>query len=116
MYIPTFKIKIAKIISEHILIFTSELLAIYLALQWIEEVQPNTSVICTDSVASFTSLQSGKSEARQDIQNIQNITVFVQNKAVRVIGIFSLGASPCRCGRERGSGPAGKEGPETNIS
>ncbi|KAI2643913.1 Gag-Pol polyprotein [Labeo rohita] len=46
---------------------SSELLSICLALQWVEEIKPYTSVICTDSMAALTSLQSGKSDARQDI-------------------------------------------------
>ncbi len=48
-------------------VFTTELLAIILALQWIEEVQPERTVICSDSMAALTSLLSGKSEARQDL-------------------------------------------------
>ncbi len=67
VYIPTFKIKIAKRLSDHVSVFTTELLAIILALQWIEEVQPERTVICSDSMAALTSLLSGKSEARQDL-------------------------------------------------
>lgn len=64
VYIPHFKVKISKIISNHISVFT-EIIAIFLALQWIE-VQPIRSVICTDSL-SVLSLLSGKSTARQDM-------------------------------------------------
>ncbi|XP_038157609.1 uncharacterized protein LOC119794224, partial [Cyprinodon tularosa] len=67
VYIPTFKIKIAKRISNHVSVFTTEVLAIILALQWIEEVQPLRTVICTDSMATLNSLLSGKSETRQDL-------------------------------------------------
>lgn len=49
IYIPTFNRKIAKRISDNVSIFTTELLAIILALQWIEEVQPARTMICTDS-------------------------------------------------------------------
>ncbi len=48
-------------------VFTTELLAIILALQWIEEVQPERTEICSDSMGALTSLLSGKSEARQDL-------------------------------------------------
>ncbi|XP_016409773.1 RNA-directed DNA polymerase from mobile element jockey-like isoform X2 [Sinocyclocheilus rhinocerous] len=58
VYIPTFKIKMAKRLSDHVSVFTTELLAIILALQWIEEVQPERTVICTDSMAALTSLLS----------------------------------------------------------
>ncbi len=61
------KIKMAKRLSDHLSVFTTELLAIVLALQWIEEVQPERTVICSDSMAALTSLLSGKSEARQDL-------------------------------------------------
>ncbi len=57
----------AKRLSDHLSVFTTELLAIILALQWIEEVQPEITVICSDSMAALTSLLSGKSEARQDL-------------------------------------------------
>ncbi len=57
----------AKRLSDHLSVFTTELLAIILALQWIEEVQPERTVICSDSMAVLTSLLSGKSEARQDL-------------------------------------------------
>lgn len=67
VFIPTFNIKIAKRLSDHVSVFTTELLAIILALQWIEEVQPSRIVICTDSMAALTSLMSGKSESRQDL-------------------------------------------------
>ncbi len=65
--IYTFKIKMAKRLSDHLSVFTTELLAIILALQWTEEVQPERTVICSDSMAALTSLLSGKSEARQDL-------------------------------------------------
>ncbi len=61
------KIKMAKRLSDHLSVFTTELLAIILALQWIEEVQPERTVICSDSMAALTSLLSGKSIARQDL-------------------------------------------------
>uniref|UniRef100_A0A671QEF9 Reverse transcriptase domain-containing protein n=1 Tax=Sinocyclocheilus anshuiensis TaxID=1608454 RepID=A0A671QEF9_9TELE len=67
VYIPQFKVKISKRISDHISVYTTETIAIFLALQWIEEVQPIRSVICTDSLSVLNSLLSGISTARQDI-------------------------------------------------
>ncbi len=69
VYIPLFKIKMSKITSDHISVFTAELIAILLALQWIEEIQPTKAVICTDSLSALNSLSSGKSLARQDMIN-----------------------------------------------
>lgn len=107
VFIPTFKIKIAKRISEHISVFSTKLLSKCLALQWIEEVQPNTSLICTDSM---------ETEWNYRVENLKHdktrhIAMFVQNSYD--IGIFPLDAGSCRCGREQGSRSAGKEGPET---
>ncbi len=45
VYIPQFKVNISKSISDQISVFTTEIIAIFLALQWIEEVQPIRSVI-----------------------------------------------------------------------
>ncbi len=55
-----------KIISDQISVFTTEIIAIFLALQWIE-VQPIRSVICTDSLSVLNSLLSGNATARQDM-------------------------------------------------
>ncbi len=67
VYIPQFKVKISKRISDHISVFTTEIIAIFLALQWIEEVQPIRSVICTDSLSVLNSLLSGNATATQDM-------------------------------------------------
>ncbi len=67
VYIPTFKIKMAKRLSDHLSVFITELLAIILALQWVEEIQQERTEICSDSMGALTSLLSGKSEARQDL-------------------------------------------------
>ncbi len=45
VYIPQFKVKISQSISDQISVFTTEIIAIFPALQWIEEVQPIRSVI-----------------------------------------------------------------------
>ncbi len=53
VYIPQFKVKISQSISDQISVFTTEIIAIFIALQWIEKVQPIRSVIwpiCTLSV------------------------------------------------------------------
>ncbi len=49
----------------YISVFTEELIAILIALQWIEEIQSTKAVICTDSLSALNSLSSGKSLARQ---------------------------------------------------
>lgn len=66
VFIPQFKVNILKRTSDHTSVFTSELIAIILALQWVEG-QPIRSVICTDSLSAIESLASGISTARQDL-------------------------------------------------
>ncbi len=66
VYIPQFKVNISKSISDQISVFTTEIIAIFLALQWIE-VQPIRSVICTDSLSVLNSLLRGNATARQDM-------------------------------------------------
>ncbi len=67
VYIPQFKVNISKSISDQISVFTTEIIAIFIALQWIEEVQPIRSVICTDSLSVLNSLLRGNATARQDM-------------------------------------------------
>lgn len=42
-------------------------MAIIIALQWMVEVKPHRTVICSDSMSSLSSIQSGKSICRQDL-------------------------------------------------
>jgi len=67
MYIPHFKYKSAKRTSDNISVYAAEMIAIQIALQWVEEIQPTTVVICSDSYSALKSILSGKSESRQDI-------------------------------------------------
>ncbi len=39
-------------------VYTAEMVAIQMALSWVEEVMPNKVVICSDSMASLISLQT----------------------------------------------------------
>ena len=47
-------------------VFTAEMVAAIISLQWVEEVRPDRVVICTDSVAILESLQS-KSIIRENL-------------------------------------------------
>ncbi|XDV25401.1 hypothetical protein PO909_029322 [Leuciscus waleckii] len=67
VYIPKYKVIIQKRTSNHLSIFSAEMMAIIMALQWVEEVKPYNSVICSDSMSSLTSIQTGKSACRQDL-------------------------------------------------
>ncbi len=69
VYIPLFKIKMSKRTSDHISVFTAVLIALLLALEWIEEIQPTKAVICTDCLSALNSLSSLKWLARPDMIN-----------------------------------------------
>ncbi len=65
--VPKMGVKVQKRLSDQVSVFTVELMGIWLALQWIEETRPDKVVICSDSSAVLKSLQSFKSQSRQDI-------------------------------------------------
>ncbi|XP_035984330.1 uncharacterized protein LOC118557933 [Fundulus heteroclitus] len=65
--IPQFHIKIGKRISDGVSVYTGEMLALLLAVQWVEEVRPLKSIICSDSSSSLISLQNNQSDSRPDI-------------------------------------------------
>jgi ribonuclease HI len=58
MYIPEFNIKISKRIPNECSVYSSELVAILLALNWIRDIKPLNTVIFTDSQSSLISLQN----------------------------------------------------------
>ncbi len=53
--------------SDELSVHTGEMIALLLAIQWIEEIRPLKSVICSDSCASLASLLYSHSESRPDI-------------------------------------------------
>ena len=65
LYIPKFNIKISKRIPNNCSIYTAELSAIYLALNWIREVRPYSTVIFTDSLRAISTLLN----IRQNLNN-----------------------------------------------
>ncbi|XP_038138555.1 uncharacterized protein LOC119781965 [Cyprinodon tularosa] len=67
VYIPKENISIKRRTTDNLSIFSAEMLAIILALQWVLEVKPRNVVICSDSMSCLTSFKSGKSESRQDL-------------------------------------------------
>ena len=66
VFIPEKNIKIAKRIPDKLSVYTSEMVAVILGLQWVENVRPDKVVICVDSVSVLLSLQSLKS-SREDL-------------------------------------------------
>lgn len=66
VYIPEFDVAICKRINNRLSVFTAEITAIILGLQWVEEVRPERVVICSDSTAALRSLIS-KETVRADL-------------------------------------------------
>ena len=58
-------VRVRKRITDHLAVYTAEMMAILLALQWVEEVKPASVVICSDSCAVLRSLQSFISRSRR---------------------------------------------------
>ncbi len=83
MYVPRFRYRIAKRTSNHLSVYTTEMIAILLALQWVEEINIPGVVICSDSFAALSSLKSGKSSTRQEfLSDILQSLFRIQTKTV----------------------------------
>ncbi len=65
--IPHLEVIIAKRTPDYLSVFTTELIAIVLALHWLEETPIKKVVLCSDSLAALRSSQSGHSNCKQDI-------------------------------------------------
>lgn len=53
IYIPKYRYKIAKRTSNNLSVCTTEMIAILLALQWVEEINLAEVVICSDSYSAL---------------------------------------------------------------
>ncbi len=53
--------------SNNVSLFRTEMMAILMSMQWVEESNPMSVVVCSESYSELNSLNSGKSAARQDI-------------------------------------------------
>lgn len=49
-------IRVGKRVNEGLSVYTGEMLALLLALRWIEDTRPLRAIICSDSSSSLTSL------------------------------------------------------------
>ena len=52
VFIPKYEINIKKRTSDHLAVFSVEMMAILLALEWVEETKKDRVIICTYSVSS----------------------------------------------------------------
>lgn len=63
--IPELGIKKAVRINNDVAVFTAEITAVILALQWVEEVKILKAIICKDSLSALENTQSSISGCRQ---------------------------------------------------
>lgn len=66
VFIPQYEVAIKKRTTDHLSVYTVELLAILTALEWLEKHTKNNAIIASDSWAALTSINSIKS-CRQDL-------------------------------------------------
>lgn len=86
--VPEFGVKVGKRVNENLSVYTGEMLAILLALQWVEEVRPLRSVICSDS-GSIASLQYSHSDSREDIlMEIRQVLYRIQMMGLIVVFLW----------------------------
>ena len=65
-YNSEFGVQICRSLTDELSTYSIELLAIVVALQWVEDVQPIRIMVCSDSLSVLKSLSSGKSN-RNDL-------------------------------------------------
>ncbi len=68
-YFLTKTCNLAKRTTDYLSVFTTELIAIVLALHWLLETQIKKAVLCSESLAALRSIQSGQSNCRQHYRN-----------------------------------------------
>ena len=84
VYIPEFKVSIAKRMPDYLSVYSAEAVAIITGLQWVEEVRPDRVVVCTDSLAVLKSLQTEKSVREDLIIEIKQYLIGLQRGGMEV--------------------------------
>ena len=87
VYIPYFDVKISRKIPNLCSVYTAELIALLLALNWIRDVKPSNSVIFTDSLSALAALQNPVEHINNSaiIKEIVVILYELINNQIRVI-------------------------------
>lgn len=84
IYIPTMNISIGKRLPDQASVYTAEMMAIIVGLQWVEEVKPDRVVCCVDSVAALYSIQNMKSNREDLMLEIQQSLFRLQRLRIDV--------------------------------
>ncbi len=67
VYIPRFKTEISLRLSDKLSVYSTELTAIIIGLQWVEQIKPNRIVICSDSSSALKSIILNENEIKSVI-------------------------------------------------
>lgn len=65
--VPSHRVGVCRRTSDFLSVYTVELYAIRMALEWVEQVKPNAVLICSDSASALVSLRIGRSSNHQDL-------------------------------------------------
>ncbi len=79
VYITEFDVTICKRMNDKLSVFTAEVVAIILGLQWVEVVRPQRKIICSDSVAALNSLNSTETIRDDLFKEIFMIMLNIEN-------------------------------------
>jgi len=86
VYIPRFKTEISLRLSDKLSVYSTELTAIIIGLQWVEQIKPNRIVICSDSSSALKSIKSTKTD-REDLL-VEMYTLLYRLKVEGIIVYF----------------------------
>uniref|UniRef100_A0A8C1TCJ5 RNA-directed DNA polymerase from mobile element jockey n=1 Tax=Cyprinus carpio TaxID=7962 RepID=A0A8C1TCJ5_CYPCA len=86
VYIPRFKSQIILRLSDKLSVYSTELSAIIVGLQWVEQVKPNRVVICSDSSSALKSIMSTRTD-REDLL-VEIYTLLYRLKAEGIVVYF----------------------------
>ena len=64
VYVPDVNVSACKRLTDYVLVYTAELMAMILGLRAVEEVKPLRVVISSDSAAVLSSVKMGRSDRR----------------------------------------------------
>ena len=87
VYIPYFNIQLSKRIQNLCSVYSAELIALLLALNWIRDVKPSNSAIFTDSLSALGALQNPMDHINKNaiIKEIVVILIELVNNQIKVI-------------------------------
>ncbi|MGL5578178.1 MAG: ribonuclease H family protein, partial [Fusobacteriaceae bacterium] len=84
VYIPEFDITTCKRINNKLSVFTAEVVAIILGLQWVEEIRPERVVICSDSIAALRSLNANETKRDDLLKEISMILLRIHRSGIMI--------------------------------